>query len=88
MKTELGYRSAATRPTDVRLWHKADITDALGYVRFSNRPIGVKRFQAVQRAVSISLAGSRFSSDSALRPFQHGVRRRGGTIFRSTLPSD
>ena len=41
--------------------------------------LGVKRFQAVQRAVSISLAGSRFSSDSALRPFQHEVRRRGGT---------
>src|SRR5262249_30142762 len=25
--------------------------------------------------------GSRFSSDSAPRPFHHGIRRRGGTIF-------
>src|SRR5262249_25737842 len=39
-------------------------------------------------AVSMSLAGSRFSSDSAHGPFQHGVRRRGGTIFVATLPSD
>jgi hypothetical protein len=38
--------------------------------------------------VLMSLAGSRFSSDSALRPFQYGIRRRGGTIFGSTLPSD
>jgi hypothetical protein len=45
-------------------------------------------FRLSNVAVSMSLAGSRFSSDSALRPFQHGVRRRGGTIFRSALPSD
>src|SRR6516162_7691014 len=37
--------------------------------------------------VSMSLTGSRFSSDSAPRPFHHGIRRRGGTIFRATLPS-
>ena len=29
----------------------------------------------------MSLAGSRFSSDSTPRPFHHGIRRRGGTIF-------
>src|SRR5262249_30249133 len=33
----------------------------------------------------MSLTGSRFSSDSALRPFHHGIRRRRGTIFSSTL---
>src|SRR6516165_10380569 len=36
----------------------------------------------------MSLAGSRFSSDSAPRPFHHGSRGRGGTIFRAALPSD
>jgi hypothetical protein len=35
----------------------------------------------------MSLAGSRFSSDSAPRPFDHRIRRRGGTIFWATLPS-
>ena len=39
-------------------------------------------------AVSMSLAGSCFSPDSAPRPFHHGIRERGGTIFRSALPSD
>ena len=35
----------------------------------------------------MSLTGSRFSSDSAPRPFLHGIRRRSGTIFRAALPS-
>jgi hypothetical protein len=39
-------------------------------------------------AVSMSLAGSRSSSETAPGPFQHGVRRRGGTIFQSALPSE
>ena len=30
---------------------------------------------------------ARASSESAPRPFRHGIRRRGGTIFRSALPS-
>ena len=33
--------------------------------------------------VSMSLAGSRFSSESAPRPFHHGIRGRGGTILAS-----
>src|SRR6266849_10027957 len=33
----------------------------------------------------MSLAGSRFSPDSAPRLFHHGFRRRGGTIFRGDL---
>jgi hypothetical protein len=37
--------------------------------------------------VSMSLTGSCFSSESAPRPFHHGIRRRGGTIFRAALPS-
>src|SRR6188472_94406 len=32
-------------------------------------------------AVSMSLAGSCFSSESAPGPFHHGIRGRGGTIF-------
>ena len=36
--------------------------------------------------LSMSLAGSCFSSESAHRPFHHGIRRQGGTIFRATLP--
>src|SRR5665811_788700 len=37
--------------------------------------------------MSMSLAGSCFSSESAPRPFHHGIRRRGGTIYWSALPS-
>src|SRR6202453_2347105 len=38
--------------------------------------------------VSMSLTGSCFSSESALRPFHHGIRRRGGTIVATVLPSE
>ena len=48
---------------------KADIDVKGLYFRFSNRPFGVKHFQAVHRcSVLMSLAGSRFSSDSAPGP--------------------
>ena len=36
----------------------------------------------------MSLAGSCFSPESALRPFHHGIRGRGGAIFGSVLPAD
>src|SRR5215813_11875633 len=61
------------------------------YVRFSNRPFGVKRFQTFRLStstVSMSLTGSCFSSESAPRPFHHGIRRQGGTIFHAALPSN
>ena len=48
---------------------------------------GSSAFRLSTTAVSMSLAGSRFSPHSAPRPFHHGFRRRGGTIFRATLPS-
>src|SRR3954465_10423161 len=35
----------------------------------------------------MSPAGSCFSSESAPRPFHHGIRGRGGTISGSALPS-
>ena len=41
---------------------------------------GSSTFRLSTAAVSMSLAGSRFSSDSAPGPFHNGFRRRGGTI--------
>jgi hypothetical protein len=38
--------------------------------------------------VSMSLAGSCFSSESALGPFHQGIRGRGGTISWAALPSE
>ena len=50
--------------------------------------IGVKHFQTIRRAVSMSLTGSCFSSESALGPFHHGIRGRSGAILGAALPSD
>jgi hypothetical protein len=57
------------------------------FVRVSNRPSGSSAFRLSTTPVSMSLTGSRFSSDSAPRPFHHGIRRRGGTIFWAASPS-
>ena len=48
--------------------------------------LGSSAFRPFTAAVSMSLAGSCFSTDSAHRPFHHGIRRRGGTIFKAALP--
>jgi hypothetical protein len=50
--------------------------------------LGSSAFRLSTISASMSLAGSCFSSESAPRPFHHGIRRRGGTIFRAALPSD
>src|SRR6202035_4099460 len=50
--------------------------------------LGSSTFRPSAAAVSMSLTGSCFSSESALGPFHHGIRGRGGTIFWSALPSD
>jgi len=50
-------------------------------------PLGSSTFRLSTNAVSMSLAGSCFSSESAAGPFHHGNRGRGGTIFWTTLPS-
>jgi hypothetical protein len=42
---------------------------------------GSSAFRLSTATVSTSLAGTCFSSESALRPFHHGVRGRGGTIY-------
>ena len=47
---------------------------------------GSSTFRLSTIGVSMSLAGSRFSPESAPRPFHHGIRGRGGTIFWSALP--
>src|SRR6476659_8759552 len=49
--------------------------------------LGPSAFRLSTTIVSMSLAGSCFSSESAPRPFHHGIRGRGGTIFRAALPS-
>ena len=49
---------------------------------------GSSAFRPSNTAVSMSLAGSCFSSDSAPGPFHHGIRGRGGTISSAALPSD
>src|SRR5947209_431863 len=49
--------------------------------------LGSSTFRLSTTLVLMSLAGSRFSSESAPRPFHHGIRRRGGTIFWAALPS-
>src|ERR1700704_1364641 len=49
--------------------------------------LGSSAFRLSTAAVSMSPAGSCFSSESAPRPFHHGIRGRGGTISGSALPS-
>src|SRR5664280_1133036 len=49
---------------------------------------GSSAFRLSTTAMSMSLTGSCFSSESAPGPFHHGIRRRGGTIYTAALPSD
>src|ERR1700722_10514857 len=48
--------------------------------------LGASAFRLSTVTVSGSLAGACFSTESAQRPFHHGIRERGGTIFRAALP--
>ena len=50
--------------------------------------LGSSAFRLSTTAVSMSLTGSRFSSESAPRPFHHGIRGRGGTICWAALPAE
>ena len=50
--------------------------------------LGSSTFRLSTAAVSMSLTGSRFSSESAPGPFHHGIRGRGGTIYWAALPSN
>src|SRR3984893_18277194 len=62
------------------------------YVRYSVASLigrlGSSVFRLSTAAVSRSPTGSCFSSESAPRPFHHGIRRRGGTTYGAALPSD
>jgi len=57
----------------VRFRHKADMPRCLLFVRFSNRPSGSSTFRLTTTPVSMSLTGSRFSSDSAPRPLYEAI---------------
>jgi hypothetical protein len=48
---------------------------------------GSSTFRLSTTPASMSLTGSRFSSESAPGPFHHGVRERGGTIYWAALPA-
>src|SRR5262245_5163627 len=85
LRPMLQREDSSCQPGAVHTWPIADVTPSADDVRFSNRPVGVKHFQAIHTAASMSLAGSRFSTDSAQRPFHHGIRGRGGTIFQAAL---
>src|ERR1039457_3104892 len=56
-----------------------------GQALSSHQPLPFRRSTT---AVSMSLTGSRFSSESAPRPFHYGIRGRGGTICWATLLGD
>jgi hypothetical protein len=70
------------RLSDVRFGPLGGMAANLGDVRFSNRPVGVKGFQASTAALSMSLTGSRFSPESALAC----ISGRGGTSLRGLFP--
>ena len=63
------------------------LSQAAGNVGALIGRLGSSAFRLSTTTVSMSLAGSCFSSESAPRPFHHGIRRRGGTIFGAALPS-
>jgi len=68
-------------PKRTRAWRRSMSASLIGH-------LGSSTFRLSIAAVSMSPTGSCFSSESAPRPFHHGIRGRGGTIFGSALPSD
>jgi hypothetical protein len=73
------------------LWVIRDRAIQRRYRPLSASLIGHSRsstFRLSTTSVSMSLTGSCFSSESAPRPFHHGIRGRGGTICYAALPSD
>jgi hypothetical protein len=82
----------------VALHQIAQPMSQLGHQCRFERPLGMSAslighsrssaFRLSAAAASMSLTGSCFSSESAPRPFHHGIRGRGGTIFSAALPSD
>src|SRR5262249_46301051 len=66
---------------------RASQQKATALVRFSNRPSGSSAFRLSTTPVSMSLTGSRFSSDSAPRPLYGAFRddNQRGARFRARL---
>src|SRR3974377_1217136 len=76
---------AAVHESACRSWH---FVASLNFVASLIGRFGSSAFRLSTSAVSMSLAGSCFSSDSAPGPFHYGIRGRGGTIYWTALPSD
>src|SRR6187455_875846 len=70
-----------------RLAHRGQFGDTAGTVASLIGRLGSSTFRPSTAAVSMSLTGSCFSSESAPGPFHHGIRGRGGTIYWAALPS-
>src|SRR4029079_46185 len=74
--------------TDVRDGSLADMATLLAMSASLIGRLGSSASRLPTVAVSMSLTGSRFSPESAPRPFHHGIRGRGGTIYTAALPLD
>ena len=73
---------------DVRYWPKADILTVPAHVRFSNRPVGVKRFQTIHHD-SVDVAHGLvllFGIGTRALPSWDSKTRL--TIFGTALPLD
>src|SRR6476469_1932557 len=96
LQSEAGYSNARPRQPSRRnllqrtagpySWVKSDKT----HVEHNESAsligrLGSSAFRLSTTAVSMSLTGSRFSSESAPRPFHHGIRGRGGAISYAAL---
>src|SRR5258706_5914733 len=77
------FRPVTSAAGTLRTWRDVRLESAslIGRSRSST-------FRLSTTAVSMSLAGSCFSTESAPGPFHHGIRGRGGTIFWAALPSE
>src|SRR5438094_7559055 len=71
----------------VHTWHIADMPTSLLMSASLIGHSGSSAFRLSTTTVSMSLTGSCFSSESAPGALPSWDSRRGGTIFRATLPS-
>jgi hypothetical protein len=73
---------------NVWLWPSRPIAALQFFGRFSNRPCRVKHLQTIRRrSVDVS-HGFVLRFGIGIKPFHHGIRRRGGTIYQAALPSN
>src|SRR6516164_4394122 len=74
------------RSSAFRLSTTAASASLAGSCFFSNRPIEVKCFQAIHDCGVGITRGLVLLFGLGARPFHHGIRGQGGTIFGATLP--